>query len=110
MCEEVENLSRFTEAGGRVALGDDYGNPGIDLGMPIRDMQLMQEAGMTNMEIIVAATRNGAFACGLQDDLGTVEAGKLADLIVLNDDPLTDLVAFADIAYVIKEGVIIRSP
>lgn len=110
MCEEVENLSRFTEAGGRVALGDDYGNPGIGLGMPIRDMQLMQEAGMTNMEIIVAATRNGAFACGLLDELGTVEAGKLADLIVLHDDPLKDLVAFANVAYVIRDGVIIRSP
>lgn len=110
MCDEVENLGRFMEAGGQVALGDDYGNPGIELGMPIRDMELMQEAGMTNMEIIVAATRNAAFDCGLLDELGTVETGKIADIIVLNDDPIADIAALADVAYVIRDGVIIRSP
>lgn len=110
VCDEVENLGRFVEAGGIVAMGDDYGNPGIDLGMPIRDMELMQEAGMTNMEIIVAATRDNALDCGIIDDLGTIETGKIADIIVLNDDPLTDITAVGDVAYVIRDGVIIRSP
>jgi imidazolonepropionase-like amidohydrolase len=43
----TDNLRRFVAAGGKVALGDDYGNPGIELGMPIRDMELMEESGMT---------------------------------------------------------------
>lgn len=109
-CDEVKNLGRFVAAGGRVALGDDYGNPGITLGMPLRDLELMSEAGMTNMEIIVAATRNGAFACGMLDQLGTIQEGKLADLIVLDGDPLADLGNLAHVTHVIRGGVIIRSP
>jgi len=109
-CEGVANLSRYLDAGGLIALGDDYGSPGITLGMPMRDMELMQEAGMTNMEILVAATRNSAQVCGLLDELGTVESGKLADLIVLNADPIADIHALTDVAYVIRDGVIVRAP
>ena len=62
-------------------MGDDYGNPGIQLGMPIREMELMQAAGMTPMQIIVAATQHGAWVCNLEEELGTLEAGKTADVL-----------------------------
>jgi len=56
----VVNLSHFVQAGGKVALGTDYAgyNAVFDLGMPVTEIELMQEAGMTPMQIIVAATRN----------------------------------------------------
>ena len=110
MGDSLENLERFVAAGGKVALGDDYGNPGIELGMPVRDMELMQEAGMTPTQIIVAATQHGARACNLEAELGTREAGKIADVPVVEGDPLQDIHALADAWLVIKDGVVIRSP
>ena len=47
-----------------VAIGNDYSNPGIEEGLPLRDMELMIDAGMSPSDIIIAATRNGAEVCG----------------------------------------------
>ena len=104
----LENLCRFVEAGGKVALGDDYGNPGIELGMPMREMELMQEGGMTPMQIIVAATEHGAHVCNLEEELGTLEVGKIADVLVVYGDPLQDIYVLADVQLVIRDGVVIR--
>ncbi len=106
------NLRRFVTRGGQVALGTDYGGYTIpfDLGMPVREIAFMQEAGMTPMQIIVAATRNAAHVCGRDADLGTVEAGKLADLLVVDGDPLADLGALTQVRMVIKGGAVIRGP
>jgi imidazolonepropionase-like amidohydrolase len=97
-------------AGGKVALGDDSGNPGIELGMPIRDMELMAEAGMTPMQIIVAGTKHGAHVCNLEEDLGTLEVGKIADVLVVDGDPLKDIHALLDVWLVVKDGVLVRLP
>ena len=83
----MKNLALFVEAGGEVALGTGYaGAPNVDfdLGMPIHEIGWMQEAGMTPMQIIVAATRNSARSCDMDRDLGTLEAGKLADVLVVS--------------------------
>lgn len=109
-CDGVENLGRFVTAGGTVALGDDYFNPGIVLGMPMRDLELMSTSGMSNMEMLLAATRDAASECGMADELGTLESGKIADVLILNSDPLDDFAAFADVAWVIHDGVVIREP
>ena len=63
----VTNLGRFVAAGGQVALGTDYAGyaAAFDLGMPVTEIGLMAEAGMTPMQIIVAATKNAATVCGL---------------------------------------------
>jgi imidazolonepropionase-like amidohydrolase len=106
----VENVRRFVMAGGKVALGDDYGNPGIELRMPIRDMELMEEAGMTPMQIIVAGTKHSAHVCNLEEELGTLEVGKIADVLVVDGDPLRDIHALTNVWLVIKDGVVIRSP
>ncbi len=60
---------------------------------------------MAPMDAIIAATRNGAEALGLEDQLGTIEEGKLADVIVVAGNPLADLSALKRVNVVIKGGV-----
>jgi imidazolonepropionase-like amidohydrolase len=76
--------------------------------MPIREIELMQQAGMTPFEIILAATRNAAVVCNQQQQLGTLEAGKLADVLVVKGNPLEDIHAFASPLLVLRQGVIVR--
>lgn len=106
---DAGNLRKFIRAGGQVALGNDSGMlPGIEIGMPMREIEMMQAAGMTPLEIIVAATRNAAHVCNRADTLGTLEVGKIADILVVNGDPLENLQALKDVRLVIHQGVIIR--
>ena len=106
----VANLGRVARAGGIVALGTDYGSyPGMQVGTPRDELDLMLQAGMTPAEIVVAATRNGARAANRGADLGTVEPGKLADLLVVNGDPLADVHALANVRLVMRGGVVIRN-
>jgi imidazolonepropionase-like amidohydrolase len=106
----IKNLASFVEAGGEVALGTDYAgapNVNFDLGMPIHEIEWMQEAGMTPMQIIVAATRNSARSCDLESELGTLEAGKLADVLVVEGDPLADVKTLTNPRLVLREGKLI---
>jgi imidazolonepropionase-like amidohydrolase len=68
----------------------------------------MAEMGIPPMEIILAGTRNVARAYGLLDDLGTLEKGKLADLVILEADPLADIENLRRIAAVIKDGRVVE--
>ena len=89
------NLARLAAAGVPIAMGTDAGNPLTLHGPSVyAELEAMQAAGMAPMEVVVAATANGARALGRQDDLGTVEAGKIADLLVLGADPTADVAAF----------------
>ena len=87
-----ENLSIFYKAGGKVALGTDFAGYtcSFDKGFPVTEVNLMKQAGMTPMDIIVAGTKNAAHVCGLDSTLGTIETGKVADLLVVNGDPLAE--------------------
>jgi imidazolonepropionase-like amidohydrolase len=108
----INNLAKFVEAGGEVSLGTDYAgapNVNFDLGMPIHEIKWMQEAGMTPMQIIVAATRNSARSCDMERILGTLEAGKLADIIVVDGNPLADVKALTNTRLVLREGKFIKS-
>jgi imidazolonepropionase-like amidohydrolase len=108
----IDNLALFVEAGGEVALGTDYaGAPNVDfdLGMPIHEVEWLQEAGMTPLQIIVAATRNGARSCNMESEVGTLEAGKLADVLVVDGDPLADVQALTNARLVLREGKSIRT-
>ena len=73
------------------------------------ELELMVKYGMTSMEAIVAATRNGAECAGIQDITGTLETGKKADIIVVDGDPLKDIKILKEkekIHIVMKEGQI----
>ena len=73
------------------------------------EIESMQKAGMTPMQIIVAATQHAAYVCNLAETLGTLEVNKIADIIVLNHNPLHDLHDLNDISLVIHNGIIIRN-
>ena len=108
----IDNLKRYVAAGGQVALGTDfegYYTP-FQLGMPTKEIAWMSEAGMTPMQIIVAATQNAAHASNVEQDLGTLEAGKIADVLIVKGDPLQDLQAFGNVQFVIHNGEVIREP
>ena len=103
----INNLALFLEAGGEVVLGTDYAGArqvDFDLGMPIHEIKWMQEAGMTPLQIIVAATRNGARSCNIERELGTLEKGKLADVLVVDGDPLVDVHALTKARLILREG------
>ena len=109
------NLRRFAAMGGIVALGNDYtdvpqnGFPYFELGMPMHEIRRMAESGMNAMQIIVSATRNAAYVCGLEAELGTLETGKTADVLVVNGDPLRNLNDLTAVRLVIHEGAVIRA-
>jgi imidazolonepropionase-like amidohydrolase len=105
------NLQRYVQAGGKVAIGTDFGGYIVpfDLGMPMTEMQLMQEAGMTPMQIIIAGTKHAAYVCDLENELGTIEPGKIADIIIVNGNPLVDLQFLSDVQIVFHNGEIIKN-
>ena len=106
----IENLRRFVKAGGQVALGTDFDGYGaeFDLGMPMIEIESMAAAGMTPMQIIIAATVNAAYVCNLEAEIGTLESGKAADILIVDGDPLKDLQALSRTLLVLRDGVVVR--
>lgn len=105
-----KNVLKFVQMGGKIGLGDDFIEedlPWYKLGMPIMELQLLKEAGLSNMQIIVAATKNGANICGIDKEVGTIEVGKRADLFIIDGNPLKDLNCIRNVRKVIKNGVIV---
>ncbi len=101
------NLKAVRDAGITIAMGTDAGNPFTLHGPSVHaEMEAMQAAGMTPMEVLVAATRSGALAMRRLEEIGTVEKGKRADLLVLGADPTRDIRSLRQLRYVIKDGVV----
>jgi imidazolonepropionase-like amidohydrolase len=96
-----ENLRRIHEAGGLIALGTDrHFGP-----LAHREMELLVEAGMTPLDVLTIATLNAARYLGVENELGSVAVGKLADLVLVDADPSTDIRNAARIVRVFKGGV-----
>ncbi|MFZ5916487.1 MAG: amidohydrolase family protein [Chloroflexota bacterium] len=91
-------------AGVKIASGADMNPMWVT---SVKEIYWLGRCGMTNLQALQAATIRAAELCGVADDLGTVEAGKLADLIVVPDDPLADLTHLCSVEMVIKEGQIV---
>ena len=103
----MNNLRRLLDAGVEVVMGTDAGNIGTLHGPSIhREMRMMVEAGLTPLEVLRSATVGGARAMGLEAQAGEVEAGRLADLVILDADPLADIGNLAKVHRTIKGGVI----
>lgn len=92
-----ETIPKAQAAGVRFLLGDDYGAIGFGHGMYGGELRLyVEHAGVSPLDVIGWGTRNGAALVGRDADLGTVAVGKLADLLVVDGDPSTDIGALAD--------------
>jgi len=100
------------EAGVRMVLGDDYGAAGFPHGIYGEELEFyVKVAGIAPLEVVRWATANGAALMGRADDLGTVTAGKVADLLVVDGDPITDISVLADrtrILAVMKDGRFVK--
>ncbi|MGE3599492.1 MAG: amidohydrolase family protein [Dehalococcoidia bacterium] len=104
----MANLRAAVKANVKIAMGTDAGNSGVLHGATVvREMEMMNEAGMTPMQVIVAATRTAADVIGQGATLGTVEAGKRADLIVVDGNPLEDIALINNVERVILNGQMI---
>jgi CubicO group peptidase (beta-lactamase class C family)/Tol biopolymer transport system component/ketosteroid isomerase-like protein len=101
--ETSAGAAAVLHAGGKVALGGHGEMQGLQVHW---EMRLLAQGGMTNHEVLQVATRNGAEAIGLGQDIGTLEVGKLADLLVLDRDPLADIRNTTSIRWVMRGGML----
>jgi imidazolonepropionase-like amidohydrolase len=99
------NLMKVWNAGVTVVMGTDAGNIGTLHGPSVfREMAMMVEAGLTPLQVLKSATVNAAAATSNASDVGIIAAGKLADLVIVNKDPLADIVNMSSVTRVIKDG------
>ena len=100
------NFAKAHAAGVNVAYGTDSGvSPH---GTNAEEAVLMVEAGMTEMEVLVAATINAADLIDMSDAIGTIEAGKFADIIAVDRSPLDDIAELLDVDFVMKGGKVYK--
>lgn len=102
----IENFKRSYKSGVNIAYGTDsgvskHGNNG-------KEAVLMFNAGMTAQDILKTATVNAADLIGKSDSLGTIEIGKIADIIAMDNSPLKDIEELLDVDFVMKSGVIVK--
>jgi hypothetical protein len=100
------NLKRIHAAGIHVVTGTDTGVPGVLLGVSsLMELFLMVQAGLRPHDALRAATLDAARMLGRERDLGSIEPGKLADMVILEADPLADIRNVRLIHRVIRGGV-----
>jgi hypothetical protein len=104
-----EFVRRFAKAGGKLFIGTDLGGTAFVPGLIVhREMRVwVEEVGLTPMQAILAATRDSAALMRKDDVLGTVEKGKIADLLLVNGDPLADIKNTQKIEAVILNGKVV---
>lgn len=105
----IANLRKYVAGGGLVAMGTDYAGYICDfeLGMPMTEITLMKKAGMTTNQIITACTKHAAAVCNMSAKIGTLEAGKIADILVVKGNPLENLEHLKQVRMVIRSGYIV---
>lgn len=110
--DNMATLRRARAAGVKVGIGTDipFENERRYPGDYFQELRFFKEAGYTNEEILLAATRNGGEILGIPDMLGTLEPGKLADVLVVGGDPLADIDNLRKTRLVIADGRVLREP
>ena len=116
MRSDFEHMCRIlpeaNAAGVKLVIGDDYGAMGLPHGSYAGELALyVREAGIAPLDVLRWATRHGAELMGLGDQLGTIAAGKLADLLVVDGDPVADISILQDtdkLLAIMKGGALIK--
>lgn len=100
---------RLHDGGVILTAGADLGSPWVTPGSSFhQELKLLVDAGISPGDVIRIATQNGARALGIANDVGTIEVGKRADLVVLGDDPGRDIAATRNVERVIRSGRVFR--
>ncbi len=107
--EFFANIGKAIRAGVKVTVGSDLAGMTAP-SYPAREFAMLVEAGMTPMQAIQAGTRVNAELLGWDDRLGTIEPGKLADIIAVSEDPLADISALERVVFVMLNGKVIKQP
>jgi imidazolonepropionase-like amidohydrolase len=104
---QLEAVGKAVRAGVRVVVGTDH--VGFPVNQGVREFQILVEAGMTPMQAIQAGTRVNAELLGWEERVGSIESGKLADIIAVPGDPLRDLSVLEGVSFVMLDGKVIRN-
>ncbi len=105
----ADTFRRAVKAGVKIAFGTDAGGFSWDIN-PAREFPLMLKYGMTPAQAIDAAHMKAAELLRMQDKIGSVEAGKLADIVAVPGDPLADITQMEKVNFVMKGGVVYKRP
>jgi imidazolonepropionase-like amidohydrolase len=106
MTAQLKNFRKAVDAGVKIAFGTDIGV--CPFGRNAREFNLMVQNGMTPMSAIQSATVSDATLLGISDKVGSITRGKLADIIAVQGDPLTNIRLLEDVRFVMKQGEIFK--
>ena len=109
--KHMQSAANAIHAGAKIAVGTDLlpSDPLDGTNATIREVELLVEAGMTNLQALTAATANSAKLCGVDKRLGTLEAGKDADLIAVSGKPDENISDLRGVEMVVKAGTLVRT-
>ena len=108
MARQMEFIGLARKGGVKIAAGTDVTMPYVVPGAGLHgELKLLVDSGLTPMEALVAATGQAAELLGQQNVLGTVEKGKMADMVILDADPLEDITNVQHISAVLKSGEVV---
>ncbi len=109
----VENMQKLNKIGIRIVPGGDYGQSDIPHGLYAKDLELfVKDCNFSPLETISMATKNGSYLMRMEKEIGTLELGKKADILILEGDPLQDITILQDrtkISMVMKDGKVVAS-
>ena len=107
----LASIRRAVAAGVTMVNGTDYppGDPIGDTSVTVHEMGLMEGAGLSPQLALAGATSNAARLLGMESEIGTIDEGKVADLVAVEEDPLADVAAMRDISFVMQAGRVVRN-
>lgn len=104
-----KNLASLNASGAIISTGTDAGNIGTQhVSSYFEELERMQSSGMSSADILKASTYNGAKVLSKENELGSVEEGKIADLILLSENPLENIMAVLNPELIIKSGLVLK--
>jgi imidazolonepropionase-like amidohydrolase len=105
-----DSFQRALRRGVKIAFGTDVGGFPWDAVNEAKEFEYETRFGMTPMQAILSATRTAAELLGMSDKIGTLESGKLADIVAVPGNPLQDITAMQRVGFVMKDGVVYKRP